>query len=356
MVEYVREGEDRFGIRRSGQVVGAILRRRTNPCDVDTWRLCYDLGEMLRHDSREVIYGGTEAEIESEIWKRHPVEGAGVALVTGNRTGTAWEVERTARLMHADLNMLQEACAIHKRVLVGDELVQELGGEERLAGLGFLLEDRSSRWAKLVRYNPRQVAVNRWKGQVEELSRYFRPEFPPELMDELLDAVKPDCWHDGHPYRGFLKTECKVTATEDSSRGSWGSRRHRRRGRHEHVNLSEGPRTIFAFIQIAGRLGTGEHRRPWRRTSLWKELLERMVEYVHGVERNGDADWKRLARWVRAEARAAGVKLPRPRKLPPRPTFGKRAVRRRSQPELVASPREGVTHERTRAHALQAVS
>lgn len=352
MIEYVREGEDRFGNQRSEQLLGAILCRGGRTCDLDSWRLCYDLAEMLRQDSRAVIYGGTAEQIESEIWKRYPIEGEGVALVVGNGMGTGWRIERTPRLMHADLNLLRQACAIHKRVLVGDDLIEELGGRERLTSLGFLLADRRSRWAQLVRHNPRQVGINRWKGQVEELSQYSQPEFPAELMQELFAAVRPESWQHGHPCKGLLKTECSVT-TLDSARRGWGSVRHRRGRRCRQVNLSGAAGTILTFVRFAGKLSAGEHRRPWRRSSGWKELLERMVPYVRGVQRHGDEDCKRLALWVRAEARAEGVKLPPAPKLPPRPVFGKN----RKRPPRPASPLlQGATHERTGARVLQAVS
>jgi hypothetical protein len=323
-VHYVKEGQDLYGIGRNEQVVGAVLRRSTNPCDVDAWRPCYDLGEMLRHHAPEVIYGGSEAEIESEVWKRHPVEGEGVTLVT--KDGLGWEIERIPRLMHPDLNLLHDACALHRRVLVGNDLVQALGGPDRLLGLGFLLDDRRSRRAQLVRHNPRQVAINRWKRDVEGLRRYFGPEFPPALVGELFEAVRPEHWHAEHPYARYLRTYCEVIGEGSGRRGSWGSRHRGRRRQSEQVNVASAPKTILTFVEIAGKLGMGEHRKLWRRTCQWKELLERLVEYVHGVEANGDADWKELARWVRAEARAATVKIPRRKELPPRPTFGRRAA------------------------------
>jgi hypothetical protein len=312
-VHYVKEGQDRYGIGGHDQVVGAVLRRSTNPCDVDAWRPCYDLGEMLRHPAPEVIYGGSEAEIESEVWKRYPVEGEGVTLVT--KDGLGWEIERIPRLMHADLSLLHDACALHRRVLVGNGLVQTLGGPERLLGLGFLLDDRRSRRAQLVRYNPRQVVINRWKQDVDDLSQYFRPEFPPALVGELFEAIRPEHWHAEHPYAAYLKTYCEVIGES--------SGRHRQ---SEQVNLTSAPKTILTFVGIAGKLGRGEHRRPWRRTCQWKELLERLVEYVHGVEASGNADWKNLARWVRFEARAAKVKVPRMKKFQPRPAFDKGAA------------------------------
>jgi hypothetical protein len=103
------------------------------------------------------------------------------------------------------------------------------------------------------------------------------------------------------------------------------------------VNLASAPKTILTFVAIAGKLGKGEHRRPWRRTGQWKDLVERLAEYIHGVEASGDADWKELARWVRSEARAAKVKVPRMGKLPPRPTFGKRASSARAGSHFAAS-------------------
>ena len=329
---HVKEGQDSYGISRSEEIVGAILDRHNNPWDVDTWRLCYDLDEMLRRDGREVIYAGTEAEIESEVWKRYPVEGSGVALVT--RTSLGWEIERTPRLMQADLNLLQEACAIHKGVLVGNDLVDLLGGRERLAGLGFLLAERRSRWGQLARHNPRQVAVNRWKQEVQDLGRYFQPEFPAELVGELFDAVRPEHWHEEHPYQGLLKTDCQVIGVEAGRRHSWG-RQHHRRYPPERTNLAGAPGMIFAFVEIARKLSRGEHTRPWRRTGQWRELLEGLIEYIHGVEAGGDKDWRKLARWVRAEARVAGVKVPLRKKLPPRPAFGKKAARRQARRECV---------------------
>jgi hypothetical protein len=323
MVHYVKEGQDRYGIGGHEQVVGAVLRRSTNPCDVDAWRPCYDLSDMLSHPAPEVIYGSTEAEIESEVWKRYPIEGEGVTLVT--KDGLGWEIERIPRLMHADLNLLQDACALHRPVLVGNDLVQALGGPERLLSLGFLLDDRRSRRAQLVRHNPRQVVINRWKRDVEGLRQYFGPEFPPALVGELFEAVRPEHWHAEHPYKGILKTDCKATGGEDGRRGSWGSR-HRRLRWPELVNHADAPKTVLTLVEIGGKLGRGEHRRPWRRTGQWKDLVERLVEYIHGVEASGDADWKDLARWVRSEARAAKVKIPRMKRLPSRPTFGKRPI------------------------------
>jgi hypothetical protein len=233
--------------------------------------------------------------------------------------------------MQADLNMLQEACAIHKRILVGNDLVEQMGGPQRLTALGFLLADRSSRSAKVVRYNPRQVVINRWKSEVQDLGRYFRSEFPPELVGELFEVVRPEHWLEGHPYRGLLKADCEVVCSDDGRR-HWGSHRRRPSGQ---ANLTDAPGTILTFVQLARKLGRGGYGKPWRRACQWKELLERLVEYVHGVERSGDEDWRRLARWVRSESRAAGVKVPRKKKLPPRPAFGKKAARRRRKPQPV---------------------
>ena len=332
MVEHIKEGQDRFGIdRKKEQLVGAVFRRSNNPCDVDAWRLCHSLGDLLQRDGREVIYGSTESEIESEVWKRHPVDGPGVTLVTKCYNG--WEIERTPRLMQADLDLLHQACAFHKRVLVDNDLVAQMGGRERLVGRGFLLQDRSSRSACLVRYNPRQVVINRWKREVEDLSQYFQPELPAELVEELFEAVRPEHWPEGHPFRGVLAAGEGVTAMERTSGDSWGPRRHWRR-RFEKVNLTDAPEKILALARVARRLGKAEHKRPWRGVHLWKELLERLVPFVHGVEAKGDDDWKQLARWVRSEARAAKVKVPRKRKLPPRPVFGKRKARHRCQPQL----------------------
>jgi hypothetical protein len=212
---------------------------------------------------------------------------------------------------------------------VGNDLVQTLGGPERLLGLGFLLDDRRSRRAQLVRHNPRQVVINRWRRDVEDLRQYFGPEFPPTLVGELFEAVRPEHWHAEHPYARYLKTYCEVIGGGSGRRDSWGSRHRGRRRQSEQVNVASAPKTILAFVAIAGKLGRGEHRTPWRRTCPWKGLLERLVEYVHGVEAGSDADWKELARWVRSEARAAKVKISRMRKLPPRPTFGNGAARPR---------------------------
>ena len=335
MVSYVRDES----VKASGHdhlIVGAYLVKAKTFNETDTWHACHETDELLKRNPQEVIYGGSEAEIESEVWKRHPVEGSAVTLVT--KYGSGWQVERVPRLMYADLNLLQEACALHKRVLVGNDLIQQLGGPERLLGMGFLLVDRSSRCAQVVRYNPRQVVINRWKKDVEDLGQYFRPEFPPELVGQLFEAIRPEHWHAEHPYTGYLKTYCEVIGEGSGRRGSWGSHHRSRRGHSEQVNLASAPKTILTFVQISGRLSRGDHRTPWRRTCQWKELLERLVEYIHGVEESGDADWKKLAKWVRCEAHAAKVRIPRRKKLPPRPTFRKRAVRRRHQPRLEPVP------------------
>lgn len=324
MVTHLREDRDQHGAGGSPPLVGAILHHRTNPCEVDYWRPCHDLSAMLRHEASEVIYGSDEQEIESEIWKRHPVEGDGVTLVT--KAYGDWDIERTPRLLAADLGLLHQACALHKRVLVGNNLMDLLGGVESLTRQGFLVQERSSRSARLVRYNPHQVRLNRWKQDVQEISQFLKPEFPPALVERLFEAVSPENWPKNHPFSGRLESQGQVISEDHWS--GWG-RHSCRRQRPAQTNCSDAPQTILTFIQIARRLGKGGHSRPWRQTHDWKDLLGELVQYLRGVERTGSDDWKKLARWVRSEARAAKVKIPPAKKLPPRPSRARRTRRRR---------------------------
>ena len=325
MVSYLRD----TNIKARGHdhlIVGAYLVKAKTFNETDTWHACHETDELLKRNPQEVIYGGSLAEIESELWKRHPVEGEECTLITSRHEGL-WEIERVPRLLHTDFAALHGACAAHGRVLVGSNLFDEMGGRAGLHGRGFLVEARNSRRAVLVRFNPKAVVLGDWRSKVASACVFLQPELPPELTIELFNAVIPDNYPEGHPYFGKLSSEEFVTESQRDAGSRWV-----RRGRGlKDRNLEEAPNVILRYVWIADRLSNRRRRYPWRSGKPWKHLLRRVIQYIHGLEGGDVGSWPKLARWLRRESRAARLRIPPRKKLPPKPVFRKRLPRRRKQ-------------------------
>jgi hypothetical protein len=313
---YVREEEE---IDSRDVIVGAYLRSARTFQDVPTWHMTTDIDDLLRHDHGEVVYGNEE-QIETEIHKRHPIDGEGLTYVLKSVRGH--EIERYPRLMVADLALLQAGCGLHKKVLVGHEIVKELGGQKHLVDQGFILTSRPTRFAELVSYNPMAVVVKKWRRQAADLKQYLEPEFPPALMGQLREFLDPEHWDGDHPFGGLIKATVGLT----DSRVEDGGRRHGWRRRH-HVlcNASEAPATAMRLLDLARRLSKREHKNPWR-GGQWNHFLQEISPYVRGVLQNGDEDWKKLAQWIKTECRVTKVKIPPKVKLPARPRVKKKTA------------------------------
>ncbi len=68
-----------------------------------------------------------------------------------------------------------------------------------------------------------------------------------------------------------------------------------------------------------------KHKNPWRGQG-WGDFLLEVAPYIRGVLKNGDPDWRKLARWLKTECRAAKVKVPPLVKLPARPRVRKKTA------------------------------
>jgi hypothetical protein len=324
MAHYIRDA--RAKTASPDRVVGAYLVKAGNPNEVDSWRACSDVEDLLKKDPQDVIYGGSLEEIESELWRRHPAVGSECTLIT-NRYEGRWDIERSPRLQQAGFAALQGACAMHGKVLVGSEMFNQMGGAKAFHDRGFLVQARNSRHAHLVGFNPRCVALRDWKGKVDSIRVFLQPELPPELTIELHEAVKPDNYPEKHPYAGKLSSEESVTQSQLDGDSRWG----RRWRKSKDCNLDTAPETILRCVGIADRLSGRRYRHPWRRNSSWKPLLRQVVQYIHGLEDAKDGNWPRLAKWIRRQARAARVRIPPRKKVPTKPVFGKRPPPRHKQ-------------------------
>ena len=100
MVDYVRDtnakarGDD-------PRIVGAYLVKAKTFNETDAWHACHEVADLLKRNPQDVIYGDSLEEIESELWKRHPVEGSECTLITSRYEGL-WDIERVPRLLHKE--------------------------------------------------------------------------------------------------------------------------------------------------------------------------------------------------------------------------------------------------------------
>lgn len=316
-------------------VVGAMRLRRMVG-DVETWQSVKDPDELTALDPSEVIWGSVH-EITNELRSRYDVADylTRVDYTSGWRPG--WEIENHQQLLTADVGLLTAACSEHGKVLVSHRHIDDTNPEFNRAQLerqGFVFDYRGSRNAYLVTYNPRTNVVRAWRTQVESASRFMQNEFNIPTINAIWAEVHPRHWgctEDGDG--GLLTTEKNVTdSTYSGSSRGWG---RCRRARYEQTLSSDAPRLILKMVEFARKLYPGKNT--WRSSEWPKRLENDILPYFHHVEMFNRAElerktaqglvveetapfhWLRLCKWLRAEARAVGVKIPPVPVLPPRP-------------------------------------
>jgi hypothetical protein len=338
-VKYKREGEVEntgYGRKKPGPIVGAYLVEPPCSAFVPKWRISCDVNEMLSHPTDQVIFADSEEAIQAALEGRYPAE-ADCSLVTRS-SSSSWEIERHPLLKDdmATLQTLAAACALYGKVLVSNQAFNKLGRGSDLAREGFVAEARSSRRACLVRYNPRTLRIRRWKTETTEVQKFLQPKLPGQVVNRLFQAMLKASWR-----RSRHGTSLQFTGKVSTYQIVEGKTRRRRRVWGD-VTEDDAPAVFLRAAEICRLLNGG--RPVWRRKSTKKNKdvnphegsdvgegpfrreLANALKYIHGIElKEASKDWKRLALWMRREAKALRLKVPPKPNLPPKPTFKKRA-------------------------------
>jgi hypothetical protein len=232
------------------------------------------------------------------------------------------------------VTQLRNLCAEHGAVLMdgfGGVLCSEVRSsgyksvQENLRALGFVITS-SGKFCK-VRWNALSAATQEWREITKSTRTRLVPYFTEKALARVGHCVSPTNWPYGHPYASLL------------------------RGKEDAANYQI--QEILQLIALSQRLDPKS--KPWLRvTSYYQDkvlvpALEECFQNIHAVEERcrkllaeasetQDAkvtsetqDAKialRFCRWLRAQARALDVKVPKPATLPPKPT--KRTLKNRS--------------------------
>ena len=155
-----------------------------------------------------------------------------------------------------------------------------------------------------LRYSPiasaRRPIYDKRRAQRATYRKRMDGKFPRQVLQTLINMLKPDNWPAAHPHYGVL-----VCGYHDwySSCGKYVVR------------------SSLKVADLAGMLAFNRKlwREPWWRDSnaYDKGAIKEAADYVHGVEATSDDPAAlRVCRWIRAEMKAAGTKFPRKPRMP----------------------------------------
>ncbi len=364
-VKYKREGEVEdagYGSRKSGPIVGAYLIEPPCSAYVPKWRISRDINEMLGHPTDEVLFADSEEAIQAALEGRYPAE-ADCSLVT-RRSSSSWEIERHPRLKDdmATLQTLAAACALYDKVMVSNLTFDKLSRRSDLAREGFVVEARSSRSAYLIRYNPRTLRIRQWKTKTAEVHKFLQPKLPGQVVNYLFQAMLKAAWR-----RSKYGLSLQFAGNVSSCQLVEGKTKRRRGGSWVDVAEDDAPAVFLRAVEVCRLLNGG--RPAWRRKlskknkdvnphedsdageGPFRRELANALKYIHGIElKEAGKDWKRLALWMRREAKALRLKVPPKPKLPPKPTFKKGAQVHKRKGDCRDNPIAGRFYRRRSPH------
>jgi hypothetical protein len=369
--------------------VGAVKRDRHCDNDPDFYETFKqeDLLEIA-DGRRDYLVGDTEDEITEQLERRFPrVHDNAVRVARATccslrvdgktwRGGHKWEREEFDGWVILEEGLplcLEQSMDIWKQVSadVGSFLVWvhdvQHHSTKTLAEEGFTCSHYCGDFYR-VRYNPGAIARRPYNEELRHYKKRVQGFFPKELLNALYGMLSPQRWPDQHPFKEVL---CGKDLYH--TRG-WGHRVDNDFDVSEVLSLIEANRKLW-------KEKFWRAHKSWRGENENKDDIRKLLEYVHGVETNADEKerefwesersryghyrrrWhenpenyatkkpvpfsqfhvpppkdtvkqaRQLCRWLRREARAMGIKMPRKpeRPLTPRQQEKKRCRKRKKR-------------------------
>jgi len=180
-----------------------------------------------------------------------------------------------------------------------------------------------------VRWAPHGAAMQRWRKDSAVIAYRFKPEFDDKGLAEIGHCLGPDSWPYGHPFRELFREREGI-----EHGGGW----HQRWTEPAKYDVPDLIRLLNANRKLAPGLTF------WRGRSSLREALEKCMPNLWAVEQKarkalavnfrrlrgsekrearedaeGAAVTMKFCRWLRREAKLAGVTIPKPPVLPPKP-------------------------------------
>lgn len=301
-----------------------------------------------------------------------------------------WVVLDKPYLLNATLSRLQEISLQLGPVLV-DPGVNDLPYDaEEWANHGYTYRERAHELAAQVNYNPKALRLRPYREEKREAEKRLAGRWPQEVLHRLASSLHPDFYPSEHPFKGV------VQGKERSYRYGWGYSRDTDFDEkdilaYRDLTLKLWPRQYWWRSQDGEKPGWHGNR------NTFEDYLSDALLYVHGVEQKArefrekqDAEnrelyarrfadipqdrkeWMseetylelqssferhwgsrvRLCRWLRSEARACGIKMPRKPVIPLSPT--RKEQLRRKRRKAAARRRKAARKSKERKDGQQA--
>lgn len=367
--------------KAGSRLAGAKLLRAQHDDDPDMF-VPFDINKLKEvldgKDEDDFVLGETDAEIQAVLEGRHPAPG-GMTFVYktsvsrryrkehgcysrhrwDNKHVEGWVIARRPVCLANDTATYKELSTQHGALFIPCSHGNDLS-ETDFNAAGFTLVDAGSFWQ--INYNPRAIELRPHHVKRREMKKRLRGYFPKDVLHGLYAMIHTDNWPHDHPFRDVVRA---LDLTE--TRG-WGNTANLERSVGDILDLLALNRKVFRkrWWRDSARNSYGPHSQieaalPYlhgvedqARTGM-KNRLEEIhrdwLEYVEDFkerpeefdtdepitfeeyrpdyqERAKDCEALRLCRWIRAEARAMKVKMPR---KPVMPTLRKKKRKRKKK-------------------------
>jgi hypothetical protein len=316
----------------STECYGAVLQRAEDfDRNFDIWVITTDFNTIIKApDSDVVLCPESESDrvtLKRLVMRRHesPVGctmlGA-YQMVRRHDAVDGWRVLRWPLVLDEyddpiSVTRVRILCAEHGTVLVDAsgmrKLQIEAGGERALRTYGFAVTSSGDFYK--FRWSTWSAAMQDWRQENKTNVARLVPCFTEKALSQVGYCVNPTNWPHNHPYRNILSC-----------------------GQASPYTIDEILQLVALNKKLCPKLKPWLEIREYRNGGYEKRLalaLEECFQNIHAVEDHcrkqrdlAEAGMTlttlRFCRWLRAQARALNVKLPKPVKLSPKPTKKKR--------------------------------
>jgi len=338
----------------------------------DFWRITTNVEEIAKARAHHLIFGETDEEIAQKVERRYPTLHANHSLVHyeerelrvsreamtghwGRNHGCkykkiyaeGWRVLKSPMYTGevAGEQHLLNLCISNRSIILKATAIEILGGKRELEKRMFCAQGAGHPSLLRIRWNPLFHRNREYRRAVATVKARTADRLPQDLLGMLGDCLNPTHWPDSHPFKGLFH------GVQGKARGGgWHRTYHDPYG----YCIDDVVRYIKLNLRVTPSL------RPWRQaetheqnkngyggnTLKFRAILDACLDHLHGIRKNKDEDYVFLRRWLIAEARAVGLAIPAPLRMPKAPRLPKvRGTRRGQHPLHPTTPAAGATAE-----------
>lgn len=344
-----------------------------------------------RHEPDEIVLGSYAEEIAERLRDRYDIDtppgGSRVVQVDAfelcrtarsdryyhrrkSHRHTGWVILDRPLMRDIPLGALVDICLQFGPVLVNAGTGDLPQTDDAWARAGFTIRERAHELGLQVNYNPKAIARRPWTREKREAQRRLRGDWPADVLHNLAAKLHPQNYPSDHPFCVIV-----VGPPLTETRG-WGNKR----------DLAFSPTEIMQLRDLTLKLWPGQHwwrtkddsKTYWQENFSFKGWLAKALLYVHSAEQKVAEDtatcvsrakheyacrvaenavvkdaeelpteeeyvrdrlaamqhrhWPvvgRFCKWLRAEARACQVPMPKKPVIPLSPAQKEKLARKR---------------------------